>query len=391
MTASWPLVSLGECCEIVSGATPSTSDESLWGGDIHWATPKDLSDLDGMYISSTPRTLTSKGLRSCSATVLPPRSVLFSSRAPIGHVAINTSPMSTNQGFKSFVPSARVHAEYLAYWLRWNRAYLETLGNGATFKEVSKAVITRVELPLPPIEEQRRIAAVLDKADDLRTKRRDALAHLNSMMQATFDVLSSSDSSGRRLSLKEVSDIQVGYPFRSELFDRMGVGPPLCRGANVLPGRLDWSDVRHYPPDLSASFVAYALRAGDVVVAMDRPWINEGFKIAMVGRSDEGALLVQRVARVRVNDPALSAEFIYWLLRQPQFERHCRPTETTIPHISPNEIRNYEFQLPSAEAVAHFTAQVRLAEQVREEMLASQAGLDETFAALQDHAFSEVL
>lgn len=103
---SWPVVRLADCCEIVSGATPSTGVRRYWGGDIAWATPKDLSGLESKYLERTPQTLTQEGYESCSAKIMPPNSVLFSSRAPIGHVAINTAPMCTNQGFKSFVPDA---------------------------------------------------------------------------------------------------------------------------------------------------------------------------------------------------------------------------------------------------------------------------------------------
>jgi type I restriction enzyme, S subunit len=185
--SGWPTVRLEDCAEIVAGATPSTSAPVYWGGDICWATPKDLSELEGAYISDTPRKITRSGLQSCAATVLPPDSVLFSSRAPIGHVAINTVPMATNQGFKSFVPNCdRLHAKFLYHWLRRNRPYLESLGNGATFKEVSKAVVSRIEIPVPPLPEQRRIAAILDKADALRAKRRAALAQLDTLTQSIF-------------------------------------------------------------------------------------------------------------------------------------------------------------------------------------------------------------
>ena len=185
--SGWPTVRLEDCAEIVSGATPSTSESAYWDGDVCWATPKDLSELKGAYISDTPRKITRSGLQSCAATVLPTDSVLFSSRAPIGHVAINTVPMATNQGFKSFVPDReRVHAKFLYHWLRRNRPYLESLGNGATFKEVSKAVVARIEIPLPPLPEQRRIAEILDKADALRAKRRAALAQLDTLTQSIF-------------------------------------------------------------------------------------------------------------------------------------------------------------------------------------------------------------
>lgn len=184
---AWPSVRLDECSDIVSGATPRTSEPSYWDGSVCWATPKDLGELDGIYISDTPRKITKRGLQSCTASVLPPNSVLFSSRAPIGHVAINTTPMATNQGFKSFVPKRlRLDPKYLYFWLRANRPYLESLGNGATFKEVSKAIVARIEIPLPPLREQRRIAAILDKADALRAKRRAAIAKLDDLTRSMF-------------------------------------------------------------------------------------------------------------------------------------------------------------------------------------------------------------
>ena len=101
-------MSLAECCEIISGATPKTGVASYWDGDIDWVTPADLSDLDGPFIDETPRKITKAGLASCSATVLPVGAVLLSSRAPIGHVAIALRPMATNQGFKSLIPRAEV-------------------------------------------------------------------------------------------------------------------------------------------------------------------------------------------------------------------------------------------------------------------------------------------
>src|SRR4051794_20551743 len=111
-------VPLREIAQIVSGATPKTGVAEYWGGHVQWATPADLSRLAGPYIHETPRTLTDAGVKSCATTILPAGSVLLSSRAPIGHVAINSVPMATNQGFKSLVPGSNVDAKYLYHWLR---------------------------------------------------------------------------------------------------------------------------------------------------------------------------------------------------------------------------------------------------------------------------------
>ena len=183
---TWTNVSLGDAAEIVSGATPKSSEPHNWDGEVLWATPSDLSVLREKHISRTGRTISTRGLESCSARLLPANSVLFSSRAPIGLVAINTKPMATNQGFKSFIPKEGLNPDYLYWWLRANKQRLQDLGNGATFKEVSKAVVSRVVIPLPPLDEQRRIAAILDKADAIRRKREQALALADDLLKSTF-------------------------------------------------------------------------------------------------------------------------------------------------------------------------------------------------------------
>lgn len=183
---TWQNTTLGQIADIVSGSTPKSGVPRYWDGSIAWATPTDLSRLDGKHLAKTDRTITQDGLNESSARLLPPGSVLFSSRAPIGLVAINTTSMATNQGFKSFVPRSGVSADYLFWWLRANRRQLEDLGNGATFKEVSKAVVSRVEFPLPPLKEQRRIAAILDKADAIRRKREQALTLADDFLKSVF-------------------------------------------------------------------------------------------------------------------------------------------------------------------------------------------------------------
>ena len=116
---SWPVTTIGDVCEVVSGATPRTANPEYWGGNVPWVTPKDLSELGKKYLGDTPRKITEAGLKSCSARMLPAQSVLFSSRAPIGLVAINTLPVCTNQGFKSLVPRFNlVSPDFLFWWLK---------------------------------------------------------------------------------------------------------------------------------------------------------------------------------------------------------------------------------------------------------------------------------
>lgn len=164
----WPMRPLRDMCDIVSGATPKTSRPEFWGGGIAWATPKDLSTLDDWVIESTERTLTEEGFSSCSATMMPGEAVLLSSRAPIGLVAISAIPICTNQGFKSLVCGPEIDPWYLFAWCKLRKSYFESLGRGATFKEISKRIVENIEIPLPPMDMQKRFRAVLQ---DLRFQR----------------------------------------------------------------------------------------------------------------------------------------------------------------------------------------------------------------------------
>ncbi|MBN3253714.1 restriction endonuclease subunit S [Pectobacterium brasiliense] len=183
---SWPMVRLKDVCTVVSGGTPSRDIDEYWNGDIFWVTPKDLPSLEGIYISDTPEKITELGLKKSSAMILPVGSVLFSSRAPIGHIAITKVPMATNQGFKSLVPSEKIDAEYLYYCLRFFKRDIELLGNGATFKEVSKKVVEEFSIPLPPFYVQKYIANFLTKADILCEKSKQVENELNELAQAVF-------------------------------------------------------------------------------------------------------------------------------------------------------------------------------------------------------------
>ncbi len=179
-------VTLGDCCEIISGSTPSRLINEYWNGDINWFTPKDLSGIKSKYVTASPEQITQSGINSCSAKLLPPKSLLLSSRAPIGHIAISTIEACTNQGFKSLVPNENVDVEYLFYAIKKIIPQLQDLGNGATFKEISKATLSRVTIPLPPLAEQQKIASILDAADSLRQKDQQLIEKYTALSQSLF-------------------------------------------------------------------------------------------------------------------------------------------------------------------------------------------------------------
>lgn len=162
---NYELRRLGDVAEIVGGGTPSTKRSEFWDGEIPWLTPKDLSSFDGVYVERGARSITNEGLAASSARMLPPGSVLYTSRAPIGYVAIARNPIATNQGFKSFVLKEGYVPEYVFYLLKASKTEIESHASGGTFAEISAKAIADVMLPFPPFENQQAIASLLSSLD----------------------------------------------------------------------------------------------------------------------------------------------------------------------------------------------------------------------------------
>ena len=163
----WKTCTIADIGTVVGGATPSTKkEENYINGDIAWITPKDLSNHSGRYIAEGERNITELGLKSCSAQILPVGSVLFSSRAPIGYIAIAENEVCTNQGFKSVIPNAETESLFLYYLLKYNKNYIESMGSGTTFKEISGNTMKGIQVCVPiNIEEQKKIASLLGCID----------------------------------------------------------------------------------------------------------------------------------------------------------------------------------------------------------------------------------
>lgn len=159
----WKWVYLGEITTIVGGGTPSSRCPEYYDdGKIPWITPADLSDYNEVYISHGRRNITQLGLEKSSAKLMPENTVLLSSRAPIGYVAIAANDICTNQGFKSFLPSIHFIPEYLYWFLKGNQALLQQYASGTTFLELSSRRASEIKLPIPPLSEQHRLVARIE-------------------------------------------------------------------------------------------------------------------------------------------------------------------------------------------------------------------------------------
>jgi type I restriction enzyme S subunit len=182
----WRECRIGEIANIVGGSTPSTADPSNFNGEIPWLTPKDLSGPHERYVSRGERNLSRKGLESCSAQLLPTGTVLFTSRAPIGYVAIAKNPMATNQGFRNLIPKPGLDSEFLYYWLRAHTQELQRHASGSTFQELTGSALAQIRICVPPLPEQRAIAHILGTLDDKIELNRRMSETLEQMARALF-------------------------------------------------------------------------------------------------------------------------------------------------------------------------------------------------------------
>lgn len=177
---------LSEIGQIVAGGTPKTKIEEYWNGDVSWITPKDLSSHTSMYISNGERNISKKGLDNSSAKLLPKGTVLFTSRAPIGYVAIAKNEVTTNQGFKSIIVNDENDNIFVYYLLRNNISVIENYANGSTFKEISGTVMKNLEFDIPSLMEQKSIANILSTLDEKIEINIQINKTLENMAQAIF-------------------------------------------------------------------------------------------------------------------------------------------------------------------------------------------------------------
>lgn len=207
MKTNSKLVRLGTICTVVSGTTPDTNNASYWNGDLPWITPAEIEETS-YVVCQTARCITKQAVNKKSLNLLPKGTVLLSSRAPIGKVAIAGIDMYCNQGFKNLICSPKIYNEYLYFFLKAKTEYLKSLGRGATFKEISKSIVENILIPLPDIKTQKRIAERLDKVQKLIALQKEQLKKLDNLIKSRFiDLFGDPITNSENWELQQLVDI----------------------------------------------------------------------------------------------------------------------------------------------------------------------------------------
>ena len=225
---------LGDICEIVSGSTPKTGIDEYWDGNIKWITPAEIDD-DTYIITDSVRKITEMAVKKTGLSSFPKGTVILSSRAPIGKVAIAGCEMYCNQGFKNLICSEKINNKYLYWFLKGNTVFLNSLGRGATFKEISKRIVSEIEINVPDKEKQEEAVRTLEKTSEIIALRKQKLAALDTLIKVRFvEMFGDPTTPGdifKTCKLGEVADVKSSHRVFTTEFVAEGV--PFYRGTEI--------------------------------------------------------------------------------------------------------------------------------------------------------------
>ncbi|MEK6893054.1 MAG: restriction endonuclease subunit S [Nanoarchaeota archaeon] len=392
----WKEVELGEVSQIVSGSTPSTIKSEYWeGGIINWITPAEIGNGNNGYYYETRKKITKKGLESASINLFPKGTVMLTSRAPIGKVAIAGTEMCSNQEFKNFIcKKDQLVSEYLYYWLRSKENYLNSIGRGATFKEISKFIVSKLKIPIPfsnekpDIKEQERIVKILEKAEKLKERGKKTSNLFDEYLKSVFNEMFLKDSFDL-VEIGKVAPLQGGFAFKSKDYTNDGI--KLVKITNVWNNILIWEDKTFLPNKYLEKYRSFSLKAGDIVLSMTRPIIKSlgSVKIVQIREHDLPCLLNQRVGRFLIDKNKVLANYLLHYCYTSEFKREVdKYCSTSLqPNISSNQINSIKISLPPLPLQQKFAKIVEQVEKLKENVKKVSKNSEKLFNSLMHKAF----
>lgn len=388
MSASPQPVRLFEVCRFQNGGTPSKTTERYFTGTVPWITGADLT----VPLATQARSfITEEAISSSATNRVAAGTVLLVTRTSVGKVAIAGMDLCFSQDITALTPEAsKLVPEYLVQFLRARDAYFKKHARGATIQGVTRQVVADLEIPLPPLPEQRRIAAILAQAETLRTQRRAALAQLDSLTQSIFldmfgDLRRNEKSWPTRV-ISSVCALIVDCVNRTAPIVERVTPYRMIRTTNVKAGKVNLEKVRYVTED---TFNIWNRRAtpskGDVLLTREAPVGEVG-----ILDTDDQVFLGQRLMLYRVDEEQLRSEYLLYTFRDPflldQFDRFG--SGSTVKHLPLPACRAFEIRLPPLPLQQAFSARIQTLEALKAKHRAALVELDALFASLQHRAFS---
>ena len=308
-----------------------------------------------------------------------------------GHFGSTDKPIAYRVSGKCWVnnhahvlkPKDYLNVDYLCYSLMFRD--VSSIVNGATRQKLTQADMKEIEIPILSLEEQLAIVKKLDKVFELISLRKQQLSKLDELVKARFVEMFGdpiSNTKGWETDKAEnYIDLLSGFPFDSSQYTESGVN--ICGGLIIMPQRIAWNECKHWCS--IDGYEEYTLKEDDIVIALDRPWISEGFKIAMVDAEHLPALLIQRTARVRA--VGINQQYLMYCFLLGGFDDHCNVTGSLVPHISAKDIRNFTIMLPPLTLQEQFATFVEQVDKSKFEIQKSLEKLETLKKALMQNYF----
>src|SRR5690554_6738917 len=355
MPHNWKTYKLGEICEVIGGGTPSTKKTEYYNGDISWITPRDLSGYNSKYIKKGSRSITKLGLQKSSAKIMPKGTVLLSSRAPIGYLAIALNEISTNQGFKSLVVNQEFcYNEFIYYLLKNNVDVLLQNASGSTFQEISGNVVKGLSFPIPPLPEQRAIASILSTIDDQIENNLAMNKTLEEMAMALYkhwfvdfgpfqegnfveSELGEIPEGWEVKSLKDFAVVTMGQSPKSEFYNDENKGLPFHQGVK------DYSE--RFPTDITYSTEGkrYAIE-NDIIFSVRAP-------VGRINVAKNKIILGRGVAGISNKE---NFSFLLYMLKYMFHKENIIGSGTVYNSVNRKELENLKFVIPDDETLNKF-------------------------------------
>ncbi|MBQ6682053.1 MAG: restriction endonuclease subunit S [Prevotella sp.] len=342
MKEGWEYKKIKDIGSVIGGTTPNTNIAEYWDGNLCWISP---AELDGShYLYDSRKKITEAAVKAKSLKLLPEGTVILSSRAPIGKVVINKVPTYCNQGFKCVVCGKEINNEFLYWWFWGKTEYLNSLGTGATFKEISKKVVEEITIPVPPLSEQQSIVDYLDSAfakiDAMKANAEKALNEAKALFQASLKEMLEPKEGWEEKTFSDLYDVRDGTHDSPKYHE---TGYPLVTSKNLRGGILDMSNVSFISEeDYNAINNRSKVDIGDVLFAM----------IGTIGNP----VYVQEKPNYAIKNMALfkvpsnqSGEFLrYYLLNDNVLLKMQNDSKgTTQKFVSLGYLRNFLIKIPS--------------------------------------------
>lgn len=358
---------LGDICEIVSGSTPKTSIPEYWDGDKKWITPAEINE-ESYIITDSARKLTELGVKKTGLSPFPEGTVILSSRAPIGKVAIAGCEMYCNQGFKNLICSEKINNRYLYWFLKGNTEFLNSLGRGATFKEVSKQIVSNIEINVPSIAQQEQAAIQLETANAIIRFRKQQLQKLDELVKARFIEL----FIGKGYPTKTIDEVSLGkgeYGAQSASIEYDPTRPRYVRITDINDdGTLNDDVVASINPDDDEQ---YRLEYGDFLFARMGATVGKTFAFIAGNQIFAGYLI-----RYKLNQKLINPRYLFWYTKLDEYWNWVKLNQSGAaqPGINAKKYGSLRIPVPPVAEQEQFAAFV---EQTDKSKVAVQKALDE--------------